>query len=291
MRKALIDAAQSLNCSQSDLAFVQEIVCRSKTSFASGMRVLPPARRYGMYALYSFCRIVDDIADDGGDTPTRLKLLQQWRDKIASIYTGQTADEVERVLLATIRKFDLRQEDFIAVIDGMQMDAEQTIVAPDEATLDRYCDCVASAVGRLAVRIFGDSSAQADQVAYHLGRALQLTNILRDLKEDAKRGRLYLPKELLARFHLPADSSACIQNPALHDVCQILAMRAEDHFRLARQFIKRCNAKAMRPAKVMAVTYSFLLRKQIKVGWHPPLKRVSLNTGEKLIIGFIGLVI
>ena len=101
------------------------------------------------------------------------------------------------MLVLAVRKYELRQEDFAAVIDGMQMDAETTIVAPDLATLDRYCDRVAAAVGRLSVRAFGDASLEADRVAYHLGRALQLTNILRDVHEDAGRGRLYLPREVL----------------------------------------------------------------------------------------------
>ena len=104
-----------------------------------------------------------------------------------------------------MRRFDLRQDDFLAVIDGMQMDAETTIVAPDLATLDLYCDRVAAAVGRLSVRAFGDASPAADQVAHSLGRALQLTNILRDLREDAERGRLYLPREWLDVAAVPHD--------------------------------------------------------------------------------------
>ena len=109
----------------------------------------------------------------------------------------------------------LRQEDFLAVIDGMQMDAETAIVAPDLATLDLYCDRVAAAVGRLSVRAFGDASPAADRVAYSLGRALQLTNILRDLQEDAERGRLYLPREWLDAAAVPHDPSAALHAPGL----------------------------------------------------------------------------
>ena len=113
-----------------------------------------------------------------------------------------------------MQRFDLRRDDFLAVIDGMQMDAETTIVGPDLATLDLYCDRVAAAVGRLSVRAFGDASPSADQVAHSLGRALQLTNILRDLHEDAERGRLYLPREWLDESSVPHDPQAALQAPA-----------------------------------------------------------------------------
>ena len=114
--------------------------------------------------------------------------LAAWRDNIAGLYQGRTDGPVTRVLAAAVPRFELRAEDFIAVIDGMQTDAETVVVAPDMATLDLYCDRVASAVGRLSVRAFGDASPAADRVAHALGRALQLTNILRDIQEDAERG-------------------------------------------------------------------------------------------------------
>ncbi|MDI2091046.1 presqualene diphosphate synthase HpnD [Commensalibacter oyaizuii] len=290
MPKPLAEVAQIMGCSELDLTCVEQIVRKSKTSFAAGMQVLSPERRYGMYALYSFCRIVDDIADEEGDIQTKHRLLGEWREKIADLYAGKAQSSVENVLLASIGRFDLKQSDFIAIIDGMEMDVDHPIIAPDEETFDLYCDRVASAVGRLAVRIFGDSSESAQKVAYHLGRALQITNILRDLEEDAERGRLYLPKELLQRFHLPLTPDACISSPYIQEVCNILAFRASDHFRLAKEFIALCDQKALLPAKIMSVTYAFLLAKQRRWGWKPPFRRASLSLPEKIMVALAGLV-
>ena len=146
----------------------------------------------------------------------KLPELTAWRERVAGLYRGQSDGPVTRVLVAAVQRFDLRQEDFLAVIDGMQMDAETAIVAPDLATLDLYCDRVAAAVGRLSVRAFGDASPAADQVAHSLGRALQLTNILRDLQEDAERGRLYLPREWLdACLRCRTIPQAALQAPGL----------------------------------------------------------------------------
>ena len=142
------------------------------------------------------------------------------------------------------------------MIDGMQMDAETAIVAPDLATLDLYCDRVAAAVGRLSVRAFGDASPAADRVAYSLGRALQLTNILRDLTEDADRGRLYLPREWLDEAGVPQDPRAALIAPGLPDVCNRVAALAHEHFRAAHTAMRQCDAKAMRPARLMGATYA-----------------------------------
>ena len=188
-----------LNAAQADLDAVEAIVRSAGTSFYRGMRVLPPDRRHAMYAIYAFCRMVDDIADEDSAFAAKLPELTAWRERVAGLYRGQSDGPVTRVLVAAVQRFALRQDDFLAVIDGMQMDAETAIVAPDLATLDLYCDRVAAAVGRLSVRAFGDSSPAADHVAYSLGRALQLTNILRDLQEDAERGRLYLPARMARR--------------------------------------------------------------------------------------------
>src|SRR4051812_27173813 len=175
----------SLGAAPADIDAVERIVRDAGTSFYHGMRVLPSDRRHAMYAIYAFCRMVDDIADEESPFSDKAPRLNAWRQRVAAFYEGQTDDSVTRVLAAAVRAFGLRQTDFLAIIDGMQMDAEAPIVAPDLATLDLYCDRVASAVGRLSVRAFGDASPLADRVAYSLGRAFQLTNILRDLREDA----------------------------------------------------------------------------------------------------------
>ncbi len=271
-----------LNAAQADLDAVEAVVRAAGTSFYRGMRVLPPDRRHAMYAIYAFCRIVDDIADEDGAFADKLPRLAVWRERVAGLYHGQADGPVTRVLVAAVQCYGLRQEDFLAVVDGMQMDAEAAIVAPDLATLDLYCDRVAAAVGRLSVRAFGDSSAAADLVAHSLGRALQLTNILRDVQEDAERGRLYLPREWLDAAAVPHDPSAALRAPGLPLVCACVAALAHEHFRAAREAMRRCDARAMKPARLMGATYAAVLSRLERRGWSRPDERVSLPVWQKL---------
>jgi phytoene synthase len=243
-----------------DTAYVTALVKRSGTSFYHGMKILPPARRDAMYAIYAFCRVVDDIADDEGrDFAAKQQELEAWRQRIAALYRGEAEGPICRALREAVRMYHLRAEDFIAIIDGMEMDAGAPIIAPSLAELDLYCDRVASAVGRLSVRAFGDASPAADEVAHALGRALQLTNILRDVPEDAERGRLYLPRELLQAAQVPFDPRAALQSPALARACAALAEMAENYFNAADAAMARCDRIAMRPARLMGASYRPLL--------------------------------
>ncbi|HVY17585.1 MAG TPA: presqualene diphosphate synthase HpnD [Rhodopila sp.] len=282
-------AADILGVEAADLAAVEAIVRNAGTSFYRGMRVLPSDRRHAMYAIYAFCRIVDDIADEEGSLEEKRRGLSAWRENIARLYAGKaegdaTWDPVTRVLAAAIRRFQLREADFLAVIDGMQMDAETVIVAPSMAELDLYCDRVASAVGRLSVRAFGDSSDMADKVAHALGRALQLTNILRDIKEDADRGRVYLPREYLDDARIPADPRAVLTAPGLPAVCHRLARLAHGYFDEAKHAMSACDARAMKPARLMGATYDAILSEVERYGWRDLDHRVSLPVWKKLYL-------
>jgi presqualene diphosphate synthase len=274
-----------LGAAQADLDAVEALVRDAGTSFYRGMRILPPDRRHAMYAIYGFCRIVDDIADDD-DVPFAEKhpALEAWRARVAALFRGEADEPVTRVLSRAVDRFALRQADFEAVIDGMAMDAEHAIVAPDLATLDLYCDRVAAAVGRLSVRAFGDGSAAADDVAHHLGRALQLTNILRDLHEDAQRGRLYLPREFLDHAGVPADPEVALEHPRLKDVCTRVATWAEGHFKDAEAAMARCDRRAMRPARVMGATYRAILTALERRGWRSLDRPVRVAKWRKLWI-------
>ena len=168
----------------------------SGSSFYNAMRILPRAQREAMFEIYSFCRQVDDIADSSGPRGERREQLERWRADIDGLYVNKLSPRTLGLAVA-VREFRLRREDFHAVIDGMAMDVTGDIRAPDWAILDLYCDRVASAVGRLSTKIFGIEDGPGTALAHHLGRALQLTNILRDLDEDAALGRLYLPREAL----------------------------------------------------------------------------------------------
>jgi phytoene synthase len=237
-----------------------------------------------MYAIYAFCREVDDIADDA-PRPERLPALDGWRREIDALYAGRPSHLIARALAEPVARYGLRHDDFFAIIDGMEMDAREDIRAPSLHTLDIYCDRVASAVGRLSVRAFGAEGVRADDVAHSLGRALQLTNILRDLAEDAERGRLYLPRELLAERGITSTvPSEVLAHDKLGRVCRTLAERAEKHFYEADLAMADCPRGAMRPARVMGAVYHGVLRRLVARGWTDLGAPVSVPKLEKLYI-------
>lgn len=247
----------------------------SGSSFYAAMRILPRERRLAMLAIYGFCRAVDDIADHAqASRPDRLRALDAWRSDIDAAYRGASSLRANP-LMASIREFDLQQADFVAVLDGMEMDVREDIRAPSLSTLDLYCDRVASAVGRLSVRVFGLEPQPGIALAHHLGRALQLTNILRDLDEDAGIGRLYLPWETLAgagiRSHTPAEA---LSNPHLDLACAPLAASAHQHFREADAIMGACPRSAVRCPRMMAEVYEAILDRLVARGWSAPRRRV-----------------
>jgi presqualene diphosphate synthase len=253
------------------------------TSFYWAMRLLPRDRRHGMYAIYAFCREVDDIADGERPVEHKLTALAAWRKEIDALYAGRPRHLVARALHEPVQNYDLRREDFLAVIDGMEMDAREDIRAPNLATLDLYCARVASAVGHLSVHVFGETSDPAHAVADSLGRALQLTNILRDLDEDASRHRVYLPREILDRHGIRgSDPATILRHPALPAACREVAGLAEGHFREAARAMMGCSRRAMRPAAIMAAIYRATLSELLRSGWRNPATRVSLSRPLKL---------
>jgi presqualene diphosphate synthase len=264
-------------------AAIRARVAAAGTSFYWAMRLLPQARREAMFAVYAFCRDVDDIADSDDAPAVKRAGLARWRREIEAIYARRPSAGLPRVLTEVAVAYKLRREDFLAVIDGMEMDAAADIRAPALAELDLYCDRVASAVGRLSVRIFGSDAPAADRVAGSLGRALQLTNILRDLAEDAARGRLYLPRELLsAQGITEREPQAVLRHPRLGAVCEQLADSAEQHFAAAKAAMRDCPRRAMRPAAVMGAVYHAILVRLRQRGWSDLGRDVKLPMPLKL---------
>ena len=258
-------------------------VAAAGTSFYWAMRLLPEARREAMFAVYAFCREVDDIADSDEPPAAKRAELAQWRREVDAIYAGRAHLPLSRVLAEVAAIYRLRREDFLAIIDGMEMDAAADIRAPGLAELDLYCDRVASAVGRLSVRVFGTDALAADRVAGALGRALQLTNILRDLDEDAQRGRLYLPREFLAaKGIVDTEPFAVLRHAKLPAVCEAVADIAEQRFAEAWAAIGECPRRAMRPAAVMGAVYHAILIRLRRRGWSDPARAVSLPAPLKL---------
>ena len=264
-------------------AAIRDRVAAAGTSFYWAMRLLPQARREAMFAVYAFCREVDDIADSDDPPAVKRAELGRWRRDIEAIYARRMDTGLARLLAEAAATYNLRREDFLAVIDGMEMDAAADIRAPALAELDLYCDRVASAVGRLSVRIFGSDAPAADRVAGALGRALQLTNILRDLAEDAARGRLYLPRELLsAQGITEREPQAVLSHLRLGNVCEQLAAIAERHFAEAKAAMRDCPRRAMRPAAVMGAVYHAILVRLRRRGWTDLDREVKLATPLKL---------
>jgi squalene synthase HpnD len=256
----------------------------SGSSFYAAMRILPREQREAMFQIYSFCRHVDDIADSDGPRPERLAALQAWRDDIEALYQGQPPARL-RDFVVSVGKFGLKREDFLAIVDGMEMDVPQDIRAPDLATLDLYCDRVASAVGRLSVRVFGLPQEDGILLAHHLGRALQLTNILRDIDEDAALGRLYLPREGLLLAGITGDDpQKVIADRALPRVCGPLAERARKHFEKADEVMDRNRRRLVRAPRIMSRYYRAILDLLVTRGFAAPRTPVRVTKLTRLAI-------
>jgi presqualene diphosphate synthase len=262
----------------------------SRSSFYTGMRILPRAEREAMFEIYSFCRAVDDIADDPGPRDIRRKQLAGWRSDIDAVYRGAPPQHLLGLAQA-VRGFDLKREDFIAVIDGMEMDVISDIRAPDGATLDLYCDRVACAVGRLSVRVFGMQPEAGLALAHHLGRALQLTNILRDLDEDAALGRLYLPREALRAAGITAsDPNAVLAHPAIGQACAAIVALSKTAFRDADTVMAQNPRRVVRAPRIMGVAYRAILDALIARGFAPPREKVRLPRLKLILIVLRNLV-
>ncbi len=250
----------------------------SRSSFYAGMRVLPKDERLAMYAVYDFCRIVDDIADDQqGDRAVRAAELDAWRADIDALYAGRAPGRAA-FLATAVHRFALEKADFIAVIDGMAIDVERDVRWPTEAELDIYCDHVASAVGRLSVKIFGMDEEPGLALAHHLGRALQYTNILRDIDEDAAIGRVYMPLEALRHAGIePTTPEAIATDPRMDAAARRVAARAQQHYKEAAAILAAKPKGHLIAPRLMEIAYSRLLRTMEQIGWAPPRTRVRTN--------------
>lgn len=278
-------AGESTDSPADDERHVREVTKAAGSSFYWAMRILPPARRQAMFAIYAFCRVVDDIADGDSPEAEKRRQLTEWRAEIRRIYDGTPIHPVARALVGPTRTYGMRPDDFLAVIDGMEMDVGAGVRAPNLQTLDLYCRRVAGAVGLLSIRAFGTGGPEAEEFAVTLGSALQLTNILRDLKEDAAVGRLYLPRELLDKYGISGDDpDEALAHPALPAVCDDLARIARERFDLAEKALAACDRQAVRPAVVMMIHYRRILNRLTAGAWLRLDERVGISTVEKVWI-------
>jgi phytoene synthase len=264
----------------------EETVKRSGTSFAAGMSILPKKRREAMHAIYAFCREVDDIADDDGlSRDERRRRLAEWRAEIDRLYEGRPHFPAGLALLEPVRAFDLARDEFLLMIEGMEMDADGPIVSPTMETLLAYTRRVAGSVGMLSMPVFGaPKGEESDRFALSLGDALQLTNILRDIAEDALIGRLYLPAELLEKYGAPKDAAAIVGAAGLANVARDLGAIAKQKFAEARAALAELDWRTVRPALLMMGVYEAYLRKLEHRGWEKVGAPLKISSAEKMLI-------
>ena len=268
---------------QGDQFEIEKIVKKSGSSFYWGMKILPDKQARAMFAVYAFCRIVDDIADEIKNKIKREKLLEEWELSIKNIFLKRTTkNSVERELLFSIKEFNLEKKDFLSIIEGMRMDSKSNIVFPSQKKLNLYCDRVAVAVGYLSIKIFGLSKS-AKNYAFFLGRAFQLTNIVRDFREDIDRGRCYISVKYLQKYQIEKDLRKIKNNPYLQKIFQDILMEAETYFQKSFVESKSLDKKKIIASEIMKLFYKKIHKKMFKK--HINInKRIKLSIWDKLSI-------
>jgi phytoene synthase len=262
--------------------YCQQKAASSGSSFYYSFLFLPPERRRAITALYAFCREVDDVVDECQDPSIAAAKLSWWRMEVTRLYDGKPEHPVCQALQAVLPKFSLPQEQLLEIIDGMEMDLTQTRYL-DFKGLSLYCYRVASVVGLLAAEIFGYADRKTQKYAHDLGMAFQLTNIIRDVGEDARRGRIYLPIEELQQFDVKA---ADILNARYSDnfrrLMEFQIARAEQYYEQAFANLPSIDRRAQRPGLVMAAIYRALLDEIRRDGCQVLSQRTSLTPLRKL---------
>jgi phytoene synthase len=249
------------------------------------MKVLPPNKRRAMYAVYAFCREVDDVVDEPGDPRAKERELEAWRGEVEALYHGAPTRPTGQALADAVQEYALPKDAFLAVIDGMAMDLSGMMRAPSEADLQLYCDRVAGAVGRLSLPVFGGAGNNVAALATALGEALQYTNILRDLGEDLRLGRLYLPRERLMAHGIETDDPATVlAHPNIGAVCGEIAHAARARFAESAVLIAQGDTKSLKPCRVMMAVYQRLLAGLEDRGWDNPTAPFRLSKPTKVWI-------
>ena len=268
----------------SDETLVSEAVSRAGSSFTNGMRILPAERKRGMYALYGFCRAVDDIADAPAPIDEKRAELAAWATELDRIYAGRADTALGRELVDAVRRFGLPREEFDLVLEGMTIDAAPAVRIADRAALSAYARRVAGAVGVLSCRIFGAPDGTKD-FAIYLGETLQLTNILRDVDEDATIDRLYLPLDMLAAVGIATEANPLeiAADPRIVQVCETLAAEVAERYRALPGLFPVKYRKEMRSALIMQKAYGLIFDKLLARGWRERGQRPRLSKREGLV--------
>ncbi|MEQ1882137.1 MAG: presqualene diphosphate synthase HpnD [Burkholderiales bacterium] len=266
--------------------YCQDKAARSGSSFYYSFLFLPPERRRAITALYAFCREVDDVVDECADADIARTKLAWWRTEIAATFGGTAQHPVTLALAPAIANFQLPQADLQAVIDGMEMDLQYNRY-PDFATLQTYCYRVAGVVGRMAARIFGYSEPATLSYAEQLGQAFQLTNIIRDVGEDARRNRVYLPLDELAKFGVAASDVVHLrESDGFRRLIEFQIDRARQCYDQAIAALPEQDRRSQRAGLIMAGIYRALLEEIVRGGSRVLNQRTSLTPMRKLWIAW-----
>jgi len=266
--------------------YCQAKAAASGSSFYYAFRFLPPARRRAITALYAFCREVDDVVDETADAQLAATKLAWWRQEIALLFDGRPQHPVTRALQPALEPYGITAQRLNEIVDGMEMDLRQARYL-DFKALERYCYLVAGAVGLLAAGIFGYRDARTLEYARTLGTAFQLTNIIRDVGEDARKNRVYLPVEDLQRFGVGvAELREGRHGPAFVELMRFEAARAREHYARALAALPAADRRAQRPGLIMAAIYRALLDEIERDGFQVLRARTSLTPVRKLWIAW-----
>ena len=266
--------------------YCQDKAAKSGSSFYYSFRFLPPHKRRAITALYAFCREVDDVVDECSDANVARTTLNWWRGQVAEIYGGKPQHPVALALIPVVKQFNLAQEHLLEIIDCMEMDIDQPRY-PDFESLQLYCYRVASVVGLLSAEIFGYRDPRTLEYAHDLGIAFQLTNIIRDVGEDARRNRIYLPMEELQQFGVAAaDILNARETEEFHKLMAFQIERARRYYRQALDHLPAADRKAQRTGLIMAAIYRATLDEVEKSGCHVLKERVSLTPAYKMWLAF-----
>ena len=262
--------------------YCQEKAARSGSSFYYAFLFLPPERRRAITALYAFCREVDDVVDECRESSVARMKLAWWRTQVDALFSGQAEHPVMKALAPHIEPFGISDRQLYAVIEGMEMDLDQ-LRYPDWSSLSKYCWHAAGVVGEMSVGIFGETTPETLEYARRLGTAFQLTNIIRDVGDDARRGRIYLPGEDLDRYGVTsAEIMEGTHSERFVELMRFQTARAREHYRAAMQALPDHERRAQRPGLMMAAIYATLLDEIERDGWHVLDQRISLTPIRKL---------
>lgn len=266
--------------------YCRDKAAKSGSSFYYSFLFLPPVKRQAITALYAFCREVDDAVDEIADPLVAEKTLNWWRQEVDKLFNNEATHPVGIALQTSLKHFDLHKEYFLEIIDGMEMDLQQNRY-PAYKHLKLYCYRVASVVGLLAAEIFGYQHRQTLKYAEQLGLAFQLTNIIRDVREDAERGRIYLPAEDMARFGVKeADILALKQTPELSQLLAFEAERARQLYQQAKDTLPAADRYQQRTGLIMSAIYETTLDEVAAENFQVMKQRTSLTPLRKLWIAW-----